>query len=495
MKKYFFLFILFSSAAVLYLSFPVNSKEHFVSIKDNKFRLNGKDFYPVAVNYLSGLYMDASGKMWPGPATSYDIDTLHPDYSEEGRLIALRADMELMKQMGFNSLRIVGIGEEMMDNDTARSTPLSVYVRLQNGRDSSVYLTTKGAYEKYFDALQKLFSEANHAGLKVIFLVRVRPNVETTEQHLISMLSHFRNDSTILAYDLFNEPLYFDHKSRLKTEVDSIVRKWKKLMTMYAPNQLCTIGLEGIREIFEWDPNILDVDFISLHPYNFEPDQVMNETYWYGHYIKKPWILGETAIAADNDSVTYEAQKQFAHTTLKQVLDCGASGYSWWQYKDVEWHQFRSDFMGVVTRNGSTIQTTKSNLSVPGTLKPVAEEFMKFDPVAKKDSCICLNTYYNYSQGDKCRITGKLIDEDTQQPIKGGVVLAWTQYWDHSHHTITRDDGSFELLGTFPFYHWIATATLCSVVRNDISPDTAKIITDKIPTLNIGTLKVKKIPL
>jgi len=490
MKKYLFLFFLLAVLGILYLSFPINSKEHFVSMEGNKFKLNGKDFYPVAVNYLVTLHSDGK-ELWAAPATSYDVDSLHELLTKEECLKGLQADLTLIRELGFNTVRIVGIGEEAAD-DHKRMSDLSLFARCGRSRDTTLLLSNKEMYNKYFEALAGLFQEVNNAGLKTIFLVRTRPDVLTTVDHIRKLATRFKSDTSILAYDLFNEPLYFDHKDRKKTEVDSIVRSWNKLLKMYAPNQLFTIGLEGMREIFEWDPNILDVDFVSLHPYEFEPGQVMNELYWYGNYIKKPWIIGETAIPADNDSVTYEEQKIFAQKTLNQAYNCGAIGYSWWQYKDVEWHQYRANFMGVVTRTGET-KTIKGNLPVQGKIKPVADAFKKFKPSEKKDSCICLSNYYNYSEGKACRIVGKLVDEETNQPIKGGVALGWDQHWVHSYHTVTKEDGSFEILGVHPFYHWIATTTLYSVVRDDISPDTAKAGKDNIPTMNIGTLKIKKI--
>jgi len=494
MRKYLFLFFILVGAALLYLSFPLNSKNGFVTIRDKKFQLNGKDFYPVAVNYLGGLFMDGAGKLWPGPATSYDVDSsLHP-FTQEAYLKSLRADFELIKEMGFNTVRVVGIGEESMDNDTSRNTPLSVYPRLPNGKDTSVYLLSDDAYSRYFNALEMLFKEVNDAGLKVVFLIRVRPGVFTSESHLKKLLQRFKNDTAILAYDLFNEPLYFDHKSRLKTEVDSIVKGWNKLIKMYAPNQLSTIGLEGIREIFEWDPNILDVDFVSFHPYDFEPDQVMNEIYWYGKYVNKPWIIGETALAADNDSVTYLEQKHFARKTLAQVRNCGGVGYTWWQYKDVEWSNYRYDFMGVVTRDGGKTVTNKNGLVVQGIRKPVIQEFLSFNSTsALKDSCECLPNYYNYSNGRASRIIGRIVDAETNEPIEGAVALAWDEHWVHSFHTITKKDGSFELLGEYPFYHWIATATMHSVVRDDMSQDVFKKTKDSIPTFDLGTLKINKL--
>jgi hypothetical protein len=217
----------------------------------------------------------------------------------------------------------------------------------------------------------------------------------------------------------------------------------------------------------------------------------MNELYWYQQYVKTPWMIGETAIAADNDSITYEEQKHFAEKTLKQAYDCGAMGYSWWQYKDVDWRSYLANFMGVVTRKGET-KTEKSKLTVLGTPKPVADAFKKFSPIGKKEGGVALSNYYNYSQGKKCRMIGYLKDENNN-PIQGGVVQGQDRWWIRTCHTITKHDGSFELLGSFPFSHWGATATLFSVQIGELLPDTARTGKDSIPTMNIGTLKLKKL--
>jgi hypothetical protein len=200
-------------------------------------------------------------------------------------------------------------------------------------------------------------------------------------------------------------------------------------------------------------------------------------------------MVGETAIPADNDSVSYNEQTKFAKKTLKQAYDCGAIGYGWWQYKDVEWFTFHANFMGVVTLNGLT--KTKANEAVYGTVKPVAEVFKMFDPTVKKDDCVCLPNYYNYSNHKVCRITGYLKDQNNE-PIEGGVVLAWNEWWSHSYHTISKADGSFELLGDFPFYHWMASATKYTMVRGDLLPTDAKTI-GNIPTLSLDTVVIEKL--
>jgi len=493
MKKYLLVFILFIAFSIIYLFYQLQLNEHnvlidkkyFVSIDDKKFSLNGKEFYPIVVNYIASLQTDGKD-LWACPSYDYNTDTILT-LTKDSCLNRLKADMNLIKQLGFNTVRIVGIGEEGVDE---KNGEISIRVYIGNNSFTYIMLSDKESYRKYFDALEGMFKVINNAGLKAILLIRVRPDI-FTEEHLEKLAIRFRNNTTIMAYDLFNEPLYFDSLQRKKEEVYKITRRWHKIVKLNAPNQLVTIGLACLREVFEWDPNIIDVDFISFHPYEYEPEQVRNEMTWYNKYVQKPWIIGETAIPADNDSVSYEEQKAFARKTIKQAYNCGASGYSWWQYKDVYWKEFHPSFMGVVNRNGET-KTTNENLIVYGTVKPMAEEIKKFDPLAKKDSCLCLDNYYNYSNGKACRIKGFLFDENNE-PIEGGVILAWNQWWSHSYHTITKADGSFEVLGTFPFYHWMASATKYSVVRGETLPDTAKIINDNIPTLNIGNLKIKKL--
>lgn len=489
MKKYFLVFLFLCTVAAIYLSFPLNNKEHFVSIKKGSFKLNGKDFYPVAVNYIVSTRADKNS-IWASPYFGYTPDSINPLVSKDSCQLQLEADMQLIKEMGFNTVRLVGIGEEAVNKKTGA---LSVYATMDSRSDTSIALTTDENYNKYFNALDKLFNAANNAGLKIIFLIRTFPEIYSTEDHLKKLAIRFKSDTALMAYDFFNEPLYFDSLERNKIDIRPITKRWNKTMKMYAPNQLSTMGLAGIREVFEWDPNLLDIDFISFHPYDHEPGQVMNELYWYGTYIQKPWILGETAISADNDSITYEEQKQFADKTLKQAFNCGAKGYSWWQYKDVEWHSYLANYMGVVTRKGET-KSTKNNLTIKGTVKPVAEAFKKYIPAVKKESCLCPSNYYNWSQHKSFKLTGTLIDE-SHKPIQGSVVLAWNQNWSHSYHTITKADGSFELYGDFPFYHWIASASRYTMVRAEISPDSAKTSKDNIPSINIGKLKLSKLNL
>lgn len=464
---------------------PTRNKKGFVSIQHNHFSIGDSAFFPIVLNYFVSMQGNKK-ELWPCPTKNYDPNNKFRFTTKDSSLMQLQAQMDLIKKMGFNTVRIVGIGETTFNKQKKLISEFAI----GNKKDSSIVLNNSENDARYFNALSDLFTITDRAGLKVILLVRMVPNFSASDTLFEKITNRFKNEPTLMAYDFFNEPLYFDSIPRKKKDIYLIVKNWSEIQKRNAAYQLSTIGLEGIREVFKWDPTILDVDFISYHPYEYETEQVRNEMYWYGKYTGKPWIIGETAIAADNDSVTYQQQKYFAEKTLTQAYNCGAIGYSWWQYKDVDWGNYSNKYMGVVNQKG----TTKVNgFTVYGTVKPVVEAFKHFNPKAVKGKPVFLPNYYNYSQFHTYRLIGHLVDENNK-PIQGGVVLGWNQYWLHSYHTITKPDGSFELLGDFKFYHWIASAVGKTAIRGEINPDSAKINPiNKIPTLNLGLLKVKQL--
>ncbi|OFY93642.1 MAG: hypothetical protein A3K10_12530 [Bacteroidetes bacterium RIFCSPLOWO2_12_FULL_31_6] len=468
----------------IYIIFPISPSIKHVTLVDGKFEFNNKPFYPIVLNYTVSLQTDGKD-FWACSYKGYNPNAEFKYNTKETSQNQLRADMILIKDLGFNTVRIVGIGEPFINEE--KNDELSINSYLANIRDSSIILSNDEAVFSYFQKIEDLLSIIDNAGLKAIFLLKTTPNNNSSNFLLRKFSFYFKDNATILALDLFNEPLYFDKPEKNKNEVYEIVKHWRKTVKIYAPQILVTIGLEGLREVFRWDPNILAIDFISYHPYEYEPEQVRNEIYWYGKYTEKPWIIGETAIPADNDSVTYEEQRLFAKHTLEQTYNCNGVGYSWWQYKDVDWHKYHATFLGVLNWNGETINPKGD--SVFGTVKPVAKEFGTFNPNAKKDSCLCLDNYYNYSQSKDFKLTGFILDKNNA-PIEGAVILGWNENWSHSYHTITKKDGSFELLGSYPFYHWMASATKYTTIRSDINPDTAKVV-NTISTIDLGNLKIE----
>lgn len=453
-----------------------------IQLGPSGFSVHDSSFFPLAVNYITGVRWE-NGQLWFGPAPDYRSNLDEHSCPRDTALDRFRADMEMIRDMGFNSVRLVGIWGDMDRDETKDSLGLKATVRTD--QDTVLLFASDAIWTPYLKALDDLFAICEETGLMIIPLTTIPVGMPVNDKYLARYLDHFRNDTNILAFDLFNEPLYFDRLERPKQEAIRAVAHWRKMMDEHAPDHLFTLGLTGIREAFEFDPELIDVDFISFHPYEYEPDQVRNELTWYGKELTVPWMVGETAIPADNDSVPYADQRAFAQKTLDQARACGAVGYSWWQYKDVRWHEFHPSFMGLLSRDGYTV-TSQGHL-VEGSPKPVVEVFRRFDPGSPKGPCLDLPNYYNYSSHTGSRITGRLVDV-LGNPIRQGVIIGWNESWSVSYHTVNHDDGTFELLGDFRFHHWMVSGLRYSVKRGDPGEALFKTSSDSIPTYDLGKI-------
>ena len=460
------------------------TKNHgFISIEGKTFKLKGKDFYPMILNYGVDL-MAANNTMWISPMNTGFKNSHVPPHAKTSDLLRFKADMQMILDLGFNTVRLYAIGEyKVKDNVICKAA--------DTGSKDTMLVLNGESMEKYLTALTDMLKICNEVGMKAIILTKKNPDTnELTDAHLSKMLNRFKDEKSILAWDFFNEPLYFDEPPRKKEDVYTLVKGWKKFARIYAPNQLLTIGLTGTREMFEWDPNILDVDFLSIHPYEFHKGEVENEMYWYAKYVKKPWVIGETGYSADGDSVGFDTQKLYAEKFLKRAVNCGASGFSWWQYQDVQWYNFQSNFLGLLTGTGTTA-TSKKELIVTGTLKSAASIFKNFDTKTKTEECTCRDNYYNYDGLNQFAVKGKLINNETGEPIEGGGVVAWDQYCGKSNITFSKPDGSFILYGNYKLYHSIASATMMDAQRQEFDWDKVVISNENgVPTYNLGTIKL-----
>lgn len=474
------------SESVLHPHLPPDPR--FVSISNGQLSCNGKPFYPKCINFVVSLRMYEK-EMWPSIYIGYAPGSVFRYQGKDSSLMDLKAHFDLVRDMGYNTVRLVGIGEpEVMDRITGR-----IHFKASFGDDHNyeLFLENEELYNKYFSAVEDLLKTAEDAGLKVIFTTKLFKEAPDTEKHLGRLTQRFKDNWTILAYDFFNEPLYFDSLERKnKEDVYFITKKWQHIVKSNAPYHLTTIGLACQREVFEWDPNLMNVDFISFHPYEYEDDQVRHELYWYHRFVKKPWIIGETGIPSNNDSIPYENQVRFAEKTLLQNYNCGGMGYSWWQFKDVEWGKYHQNYLGVVSMQGET--KNSQGVIVPGTPKPVNKAIKAFDTTRPKGPCKCYPNYYNFNRHNKFRITGRLVDE-SDRPLEGGGALAWDEWWINHHFTTTLPDGTFELYSEYKFYHWMVSATLHEMIRTDCNPDTAFTGPDSIPTIRLGTIKLRRL--
>ncbi|MBR1517235.1 MAG: hypothetical protein IJ620_03745 [Bacteroidales bacterium] len=234
----------------------------FVGLDDGHFVLHDTPWFPLMVNYKTDLVADAIV-----PARYYGQGTLEQHF-------------DTIARWGFNSVRVCA------DFDFSRT-------------DTS----------RLFSSIGCLLAAARRHDLRVMLLIR--PPFEQSQIDFTSrLLSRFATDTTLFAYDFFNEPLYFDPlPDRPKQTAIELSRQWRRLMDAHAPHQLFTIALAEPIEVFEWDASLLDVDFIQMHTYH--PLRIPSELYWYGHFCRRPWMVGETSLPADGDSVPLSWQALF----------------------------------------------------------------------------------------------------------------------------------------------------------------------------------------
>jgi hypothetical protein len=473
-------------AMLLFAACTERGGEGFVRMKEGRMVLHGQHYFPVVMNYQVNLVVH-EGRIWAASYNGYNTDNRFRFADPALAADQLRAELKLMRSLGFNAVRVVHFTEGPVPGDDAGRPALKA--RTVDGTDLLVDMDDPVIRKAYLAAISDFMAIAHATDMRVILLTTIHNDRKGSREHFTMVADHLRNDTNVLAFDLFNEPLYFDLPARRKEDVHSIVRSWRKLATAHAPHHLVTIGLTGIREVHAWDPHLLDVDFISFHPYEYEPDQVLNEIRWYGKHVRTPWMIGETSLPADDDSVSYADMATFARRTLDQVVACGGIGYSWWQFKDVRWGRFHSDFMGLLSMEGE-LAVGGGPISVLGRTKPAADVFRGFDAMAVRATCEELPNYLNYSEHIFSRITGRLVDE-RGRPIEGGVVIAWNREYTHSYHTTSQADGTFELKGDMHFHHWMASALDHAMVREALPPSGFRKDANGVFRFHLGELRLR----
>ena len=110
----------------------------FISVNQNGFFLNDSCFFPLTLNYIAELQY-GNGGLWACPANEYDSVKGHYYTSKDSCVMQLKADMELIKRMGFNSVRIVRIGETTINTENGE---ISVVANFKNQKDTTIVLSS-----------------------------------------------------------------------------------------------------------------------------------------------------------------------------------------------------------------------------------------------------------------------------------------------------------------------------------------------------------------
>jgi hypothetical protein len=458
----------------------------FVTLKNNSFYVDGEPFHVMCINYKISL-RSTDGKVWPTRFVAYEKNNEFINNDEASSLDVIEKDFQLAKEMGFNTVRVVGIAEPMIFGQ--KKNP-NVYFIAYAGNNTWFDFdhTHSEAWAEYNKAVTAVLDAAAKAGLKVILTTKMLPGVPILNSMLEEMVVAHAHRREILAWDFLNEPMYFDSVPHNKEEVYYATRRWNEIVKSNS-HHLTTIGLAGHREVFVWDPNLVQVDFISFHPYEYEKDQVRSEMYWYHKFINKPWIIGETGVPADNDSIPYSAQLAFAKKTYAQERNCNGLGYSWWQFKDISWGDFNQAYLGLVNREGTT--TLSTGETVDGTVKDLGKGLKHLMMDYKTEDCICPENHYNLNSHHEYCVKGRVMDNEGN-PIEGAAILAWDETYLSHNFTTTKADGTFELYSQFDMVCWMVSALEHEKAVNYLFPTTAKLQGNTI-TQDLGEFSIKKV--
>lgn len=390
----------------------------FVYLEGTNFALDGMPWFPMMINYK----VDWHGtEMVPA---SY--------YGDSGSMMD---HFLMMSEAGFNAVRVC--------MDVVNSDDKGFFF------NSEAYLVRDSA--AIFSSVGRMLDCADSAGLRVMLLIR-KPVDDDVAVFTQALLRHFAGCKTLFAYDFFNEPLYFDEqKDRTKKEAYDLVKEWRGWMDKYAPHQLFTVALSEPIEVFVWDASILPVDFVEIHTYH--PMRVCNEMYWYGHAVGKPWMVGETALPADGETVSFEAQREFFLHTFSQALLNGACGYGWWEFGNCpQGVNFEAQYPGLFLPEPKPVLEEIRKLKAqhePHIEKlktdgiPTVYETYLWWAGEQKACSPAIGNYTNMLGYENIMLEGDIVDDRTGKPLAWAVIRGWNRDWSVGVNTFTDQNGHF----------------------------------------------------
>ncbi len=426
----------------------------FVYLQDGHFMCNDTAWFATMLNYKVE-WRKFGDTVCISPAIYYENpnDWEHAD--------ALGTTTQLLKHIAFSSS--LGFNTMRFCIDVLNKDEQGYFYG--NG-ESPIYLLQDSS--AILQAIDTLLDLCNRVGIRAMLLLKPPLDEELTS-FTEALLHHCADNPTIFAYDFMNEPLYFDPaETRDKHDAYRIVDGWRNMMNRYAPHQLFTIGFAEPIEVFEWDPSILPVDFVEVHTYH--PLRVASEMYWYGHYCGKPWMVGETALPADGDSVPYLWQERFLNESFQCAIDNGAIGYGWWEFQDCpSGVNFEAQYTGLLSHN-RTIATPYGEIvgSLKTTSKPplLHDDWENIASLRRPTTTPPVN-YFNMLGYQNLMIAGTIVDATTHKPIEGAVVRGWNEWWSVGENTFSGKDGQFTLISNDIMTHFELSAPGYECIKFD----------------------------
>lgn len=431
---------------------PRNTRaEGFVYLdEEGRLAIDGEEWLPLMVNYKVDWRREGT-EVWISPAHYYETPNEWDDDSL-GRWEPVESHMRLMEELGANAVRIC---MDVVNRDGKGY--------FYGSADNPIYLVADSS--DIFEAVDRLTAATS---MRVMLLLKA-PLDEELRTFATGLLRHEAKNKSIWAYDMMNEPLYFDPaEKRGKDEAYAIVKGWQEMMEKNAPHQLFTIGFAEPIEVFEWDPSLLPVDFVEVHTYH--PLRVASEMYWYGHYCGKPWMVGETALPADNDSIPYKYQCDFMRESFRCAMDNGAIGYGWWEFQDcLGGVNFEAQHTGLLNHEGQ-IEVAPNGVALGRTLKcsglkPTA--LMLGELKVERHCATVPVNYHNMLGYENIVLRGNVVEKGSGKPVEGAVIRGWNEDWSVGKNTFSDAEGNFALYSNDYCVHFEISAPGMSHLKFD----------------------------
>jgi hypothetical protein len=452
-----------------------NKFYNYLSMDGKKFNDGNIDFYPMVMNYSMDIHSTKTNDeftFFASPRSGY-----HPNYGEkEGEYMdpwgtdssknhaTIKAHFASIKDMGFNAVRLTGFNStDVYGNGFHTWSKINI---------SNTEEGNKNILNGMVPLLKTILHYTEENGLRVILLlsaVETQPNNQLNFYQKIAQ--SLKNEKSLMAYDLYNEPLYFDRGDYTKKETKEFVESYTRIIKEASPNHLTTIGLSHYKIVHEWDPELMDVDFLSFHiyPYGSKNLSILErfeaKLYWISRTITKPWIIGETGLNTQINcdpinfsSGNYSDQLYFISYSLNKNRSAKSSGYSYWSYQDMKYAPGHkgdncpsSNYGLVSSKKGETFTNSKGD-TILGKLKQKINTlpfkgFLENAPYNKNfwDNLVFPEMYYNIDYlPPHEKATGKVVDENGR-PIENAIVTLKNTISKSVYTTFTKPDGSFLL--------------------------------------------------
>lgn len=448
---------------------------NYISLEGKKFKDGQALFYPMVLNYSIDLQRSHnSEELYIAPRAGY-----HQDYGDgEGQTLSpwpsdsasshqiIQSHFKAISDMGFNAIRLTGF--------TATNFYDGGFHTWSKVDLSDTELGNSNIKEHYIPLLKTIVGYAESNNLRVILLLSAVEDQPGNQINLFSKVAEgLADEKALFAYDLYNEPLYFDSGDYTKKQTTEFVESYNQAIKEKAPNQLTTIGLSHYKIVYEWDPELMDVDFLSFHIYPYWSinlsllERFEAKFYWISRNIDKPWIVGETGLNTAEDCEplnwswgTIEEAKEFMTYSMEETKLAGGSGYSWWSFQDMKFkpghvegtcsasayglvdHKEGSYFLnsgGDTIMGGLKIPFNELPFKAFTEGKPYPKRWDKSYPMPVKE------VYYNidYLPAHQ-KLFGRVVDEHGRA-IEDAIVSVRNPISKSYYFTFSKPDGSFEM--------------------------------------------------